>query len=502
MAQTNNLNAMLIAGESGLSENMSFRTDLISNPIMERMSRTLESNTEKAKAITANINKATEKVDDKTGEIVKDITDNKIRNVVYRLAAGFKSMFAASGGEGEDVIMGEYQQVETATNNLLDDKKDFQQNRDGNNYSACSSVRTYDANESVHGGNYIGEPVYNSQTNQMMFLVPIPQGDYGNTTEQLNADYNSYVDEMKSMQEDFNKSERIRIAKENKKRIMRGQEPIPLAEIIANQEATPLDEGILTKDQWLLQQQGVDSGDNETELQAGRDGYMWVDLDYLNKDVVLKDAELMTAFEEGFDDIYNTGSSNKNVKRNSNGDVAIDGIDLNELTNNKETLITMAWDNYAKDGGTTFYEDFADKNPDANRNWMKVDHPDFDQKRLKEEVMKFYQNKINKKYESGVADYKNTTQGGIKVEQIDNMVDNAFKTVITSTEGEGETDTVVDFSMLRTDRKKVDLSDDGGMYEVLSWENGDWVVMEEFPKDTDPDILKKYFKVAFGGSLN
>jgi len=499
MAQTNNLNAMLIAGESGLSENMSFRTDLISNPIMERMSRTLESNAEKAKAITANINKATEKVDDKTGEIVKDITDNKIRNVVYRLAAGFKSMFAASGGEGEDVIMGEYQQVETATNNLLDDKKDFQQNRDGNNYSAGSSVRTYDANESVHGGNYIGEPVYNSETNQMMFLVPIPQGDYGNTTEQLDADYESYVSEMTTLNDDDLQEFRNLKSRKSTGEKLTAEEQTRIDEF----EAIGSKEGVLTKNQWLSQQQGVDSGGgNETELQAGRDGYMWVDLDYLNKDVVLKDAELMTAFEEGFDDIYNTGSSNKNVKRNSNGDVAIDGIDLNELTNNKETLITMAWDNYAKDGGTTFYEDFADKNPNADRNWMKVDHPDFDQKRLKDEVMKFYQNKINKKYESGVADYKNTTQGGIKVEQIDNMVDNAFKTVITSTEGEGETDTVVDFSMLRTDRRKVDLSNDGEMYEVLSWENGDWVVMEEFPKDTDPNILKKYFKVAFGGSLN
>lgn len=499
MAQTNNLNAMLIAGESGLSENMSFRTDLISNPIMERMSRTLESNAEKAKAITANINKATEKVDDKTGEIVKDITDNKIRNVVYRLAAGFKSMFAASGGEGEDVIMGEYQQVETATNNLLDDKKDFQQNRDGNNYSAGSSVRTYDANESVHGGNYIGDPVYNSQTNQMMFLVPIPQGDYGNTTEQLDADYESYVSEMTTLNDDDLQEFRNLKSRKSTGEKLTAEEQTRIDEF----EAIGSKEGVLTKNQWLSQQQGVDSGGgNETELQAGRDGYMWVDLDYLNKDVVLKDAELMTAFEEGFDDIYNTGSSNKNVKRNSNGDVAIDGIDLNELTNNKETLITMAWDNYAKDGGTTFYEDFADKNPNADRNWMKVDHPDFDQKRLKDEVMKFYQNKINKKYESGVADYKNTTQGGIKVEQIDNMVDNAFKTVITSTEGEGETDTVVDFSMLRTDRRKVDLSNDGEMYEVLSWENGDWVVMEEFPKDTDPNILKKYFKVAFGGSLN
>ncbi len=499
MAQTNNLNAMLIAGESGLSENMSFRTDLISNPIMERMSRTLESNAEKAKAITANINKATEKVDDKTGEIVKDITDNKIRNVVYRLAAGFKNMFAASGGEGEDVIMGEYQQVETATNNLLDDKKDFQQNRDGNNYSAGSSVRTYDANESVHGGNYIGDPVYNSQTNQMMFLVPIPQGDYGNTTEQLDADYESYVSEMTTLNDDDLQEFRNLKSRKSTGEKLTAEEQTRIDEF----EAIGSKEGVLTKNQWLSQQQGVDSGGgNETELQAGRDGYMWVDLDYLNKDVVLKDAELMTAFEEGFDDIYNTGSSNKNVKRNSNGDVAIDGIDLNELTNNKETLITMAWDNYAKDGGTTFYEDFADKNPNADRNWMKVDHPDFDQKRLKDEVMKFYQNKINKKYESGVADYKNTTQGGIKVEQIDNMVDNAFKTVITSTEGEGETDTVVDFSMLRTDRRKVDLSNDGEMYEVLSWENGDWVVMEEFPKDTDPNILKKYFKVAFGGSLN
>ena len=497
MAQTNNLNAMLIAGESGLSENMSFRTDLISNPIMERMSRTLESNAEKAKAITANINKATEKVDDKTGEIVKDITDNKIRNVVYRLAAGFKSMFAASGGEGEDVIMGEYQQVETATNNLLDDKKDFQQNRDGNNYSAGSSVRTYDANESVHGGNYIGDPVYNSETNQMMFLVPIPQGDYGNTTEQLDTDYEEYRADMTLVGNEKRKYENMKTLKSRGREFSdKEQEEF---DRLASKEST---DGVLTKNQWLQQQQGVDSGDNETELQAGRDGYMWVDLDYLNKDVVLKDAELMTAFEEGFDDIYNTGSSNKNIKRNSNGDVAIDGIDLNELTNNKETLITMAWDNYTKDGGTTFYEDFADKNPDADRNWMKVDHPDFDQKRLKDEVMKFYQNKIDKKYESGVADYKNTTQGGIKVEQIDNMVNNAFKTVITSTEGEGETDTVVDFSMLRTDRKKVDESEDGEMYEVLSWENGDWVVMEEFPKDTDPDILKKYFKVAFGGSLN
>lgn len=499
MAQTNNLNAMLIAGESGLSENMSFRTDLISNPIMERMSRTLESNAEKAKAITANINKATEKVDDKTGEIVKDITDNKIRNVVYRLAAGFKSMFAASGGEGEDVIMGEYQQVETATNNLLDDKKDFQQNRDGNNYSAGSSVRTYDANESVHGGNYIGDPVYNSETNQMMFLVPIPQGDYGNTTEQLDADYEEYRADMTTLNDDDLQEFRNLKSRKSTGEELTTEEQTRFDEL----EAIGSKEGVLTKNQWLSQQQGVDSGGgNETELQAGRDGYMWVDLDYLNKDVVLKDAELMTAFEEGFDDIYNTGSSNKNVKRNSNGDVAIDGIDLNELTNNKETLITMAWDNYAKDGGTTFYEDFADKNPNADRNWMKVDHPDFDQKRLKDEVMKFYQNKINKKYESGVADYKNTTQGGIKVEQIDNMVDNAFKTVITSTEGEGETDTVVDFSMLRTDRRKVDLSNDGEMYEVLSWENGDWVVMEEFPKDTDPNILKKYFKVAFGGSLN
>ena len=497
MAQTNNLNAMLIAGESGLSENMSFRTDLISNPIMERMSRTLESNAEKAKAITANINKATEKVDDKTGEIVKDITDNKIRNVVYRLAAGFKSMFAASGGEGEDVIMGEYQQVETATNNLLDDKKDFQQNRDGNNYSAGSSVRTYDANESVHGGNYIGDPVYNSETNQMMFLVPIPQGDYGNTTEQLDTDYEEYRADMTLVGNEKRKYENMKTLKSRGREFSdKEQEEF---DRLASKEST---DGVLTKNQWLQQQQGVDSGDNETELQAGRDGYMWVDLDYLNKDVVLKDAELMTAFEEGFDDIYNTGSSNKNIKRNSNGDVAIDGIDLNQLTNNKETLITMAWDNYTKDGGTTFYEDFADKNPDADRNWMKVDHPDFDQKRLKDEVMKFYQNKIDKKYESGVADYKNTTQGGIKVEQIDNMVNNAFKTVITSTEGEGETDTVVDFSMLRTDRKKVDESEDGEMYEVLSWENGDWVVMEEFPKDTDPDILKKYFKVAFGGSLN
>jgi len=332
----------------------------------------------------------------------------------------------------------------------------------------------------------------------MMFLVPIPQGDYGNTTEQLDADYEEYRADMTLVGNEKRKYENMKTLKSRGREFSDKEQKE--FDRLASKEST---DGVLTKNQWLSQQQGVDSGGgNETELQAGRDGYMWVDLDYLNKDVVLKDAELMTAFEEGFDDIYNTGSSNKNVKRNSNGDVAIDGIDLNELTNNKETLITMAWDNYAKDGGTTFYEDFADKNPDADRNWMKVDHPDFDQKRLKDEVMKFYQNKINKKYESGVADYKNTTQGGIKVEQIDNMVDNAFKTFITSTEGEGETDTVVDFSMLRTDRKKVDLSDDGGMYEVLSWENGDWVVMEEFPKDTDPNILKKYFKVAFGGSLN
>ena len=497
MAKTNNLNAMLIAGESGLSENMSFKTDLVANPMMERMARTLESNAEKSKAITANINKATEKVDEKTGEIVKDITDNKLRNVVYKLAAGFKSMFAASGGEGEDVIMGEYQQVETATNNILDDKKDFQENRDGNNYSAGSSVRTYDANESVHGGNYVGEPKYNSQTGQMMFLVPIPQGDYGNKDAQLEADYNEYVSEMTTLNDDDLQEFRNLKSRKSTGEELTAEEQTKLDGL----EAMSSKEGVLTKDQWLIKQQGSDSGDNETELEAGRDGYMWVDLDYLNKDVVLKDAKLLTAFEEGFDDVYNTGSNNKNVKRNSNGDVSI-GVDLNELTNDKNTLITMAWDNYAKDGGATFYEDFADKNPGADRNWMKVDHPSFDQTRLKEEVMKFYQNKIDKKYESGVADYKNNTQGGLRVQDVDTMVDNAFRTVIISTEGDGETDTEIDFAMIRTKNQRVVDGGENWVIEVFNSSTNTYVQKEVFSKDTDPERLKRYIKTSFGGSIN
>ncbi len=67
MAKTNNLNAMLIAGESGLSEKMTYRTDLIANPIMERMGQTLSSKQEAKKEIVKNINKATEKIDEKTG---------------------------------------------------------------------------------------------------------------------------------------------------------------------------------------------------------------------------------------------------------------------------------------------------------------------------------------------------------------------------------------------------------------------------------------------------
>lgn len=498
MAKTNNLNAMLIAGESGLSEKMTYRTDLIANPIMERMSQTLSSKQEAKKQITKNINKATEKLDEKTGEVVKDVSDKRLRNQIYKKAAGYKSMLAVSGGEGSDIITGEYDQVANATNKHLDDKKAFQQNIEGNNYSAGTSLRTYDANENVHGENYIGEPVYNAQTEEWMFLVPTPQGDYGATTEQLDADYEEYVSDMTSLNENDLQEFRNLKSRKSTGEELTAEEQTRLDEL----ETMSSKEGVLTKDQWLLQQTGVSTGDNETELESGRAGYRWVGQSELNENVILKDANFEEALQNGFKNIYDTGFTNKNIQRNDAGDVMIEGFDLNELTNDKATLITMAWDNYAKDGGPTFYEHFADQNPEADRNWMKVDHPDFDQKRLKEEVMKFYQNKINKKYEAGVADYKNTTQGGIKVEQIDNMVDNAFKTVITSTEGEEETETVIDFSMLRTDRKKVDHSADKTQWRVLSWENGDWVVMEEFPKETDPDLLKKYFKVAFGGSLN
>ena len=494
MAKTNNLNAMLIAGETGLSENMTFRTDLISNPIMERMSKTLNSNAEKAKAITANINKATEKVDEKTGEIVKDITDNKLRNVVYRLAAGFKSMFAASGGEGEDVIMGEYDQVANATDQYLADKKAFQDNINGDNYSAGSSEKTYDANENVHGGNYIGEPMYNSATNQLMFLVPVPQGDYGNTDAQLDADYEEYVEEMKGLESEP-------ISEDQKKRLRE------LKNLRNSNELTPeLQEeleilqgvesgGILNKADWAKQQGIINTGDNKTELEAGRAGYQWVDLSELNKNVVLKDADLMTVFEEGLEDIYNTGSSNKNVQRNDDGSVKIKGIDLEQLAGNDKTLVTMAWDNYIGDGGGTFVETWQKNNPGESINWARIDHPDYDKKRLKKEVKTFYQEKIDKKYQSGADDYKNNTQGAIKVEEIDTMIDNAFSS------GPGPVNEV-DYSFIRTDRRKVDMSKDGTMYEVLSWENGDWVLMEDFPVETSPELLKRYFKIAMGGSIN
>ena len=101
------IESMLIQGESGLSETMANNFQLVSNPMMQTIGSIMAKDAARGNALQKNLAKGNETIDTETGEIVRSISDPKVRDQIINYSRGLKSIFAQSGGQNMDIINGE-----------------------------------------------------------------------------------------------------------------------------------------------------------------------------------------------------------------------------------------------------------------------------------------------------------------------------------------------------------------------------------------------------------
>ena len=471
------MEAMLIQGESGLSETISNNFQLVSNPMMQAIGGIMAKDAARGNALQKNLAKGNNVIDTETGELLKDISDRKVRDQIMNYSRGLKSIFAQSGGTNMDLINGEIGDLERAVEEWNKDKTNFGKNLNGPqnsqggatepHYSAGTSTTTLGYNARVYGDDY--ESVrYNPKTKELEWTL---------TNDEITFDH-------LETEEDRRKGRNL--------------------------------QGFVDRGRELTPEQ---QADYDRLLPQGKKGSVIVTQSMLDEGVVLKDAGVTTAIQDNVTALVDMGTTGKAVTRDDNGNVLVPGFDLNKMTNDKSTLITMAWDNHLHiSGGKTFVEHWAESHPDDKMEWARQG-ANFDHKKLKEEVTNYYQMKFNKQYENGQANYKDNTQAGRLSTSIDNMVDNAFSPNVDATSGEGGAEqTVAPGSVIGPEggkQMRFDVSSivgEGGNMKMEVNEDGDFSIMvynnstkeyevkEVIDKSSDIERFKRKVKIYFGST--
>ena len=484
--RSGNLNAMLIQGESGLNTTLQNRSYLAARPIENIFKNDAANNG----ILKKNIDDTNNIIDSKTGEVKEGGGGAKFMDALYGWAKGLKIKNSSIGGAGRDFIDRELTAGVKAAKNFQQELAKFKENiKDGENvnYSQGSSTRSFEENAMVAGENYV-QSKYDPESESFKFLVPVPQSDYGQSTPQLDADYEEYRKEMTSLP-----SGKINSSND----IMMGASAT---------SAKGDDDGVLTKQQWLLQQGITSSGDNETELKAGRAGYRWIDTNELNDEVYLKDADLMTSFQNGIKLINKAGADfmeggKETMDLDEKGNVRIPGVSLKKLVRNKAALVTMAWDEQFDQDGNSWVEDWKAANPDDDLRWARPEYKkDFDQDRLGREVQNWYQQKLNNTYTNAkdkISGTLNASQKGDAV--ILNQVEKAFRDYSVASEDPNDTTEgyKLDLAMLRIPNK-MRVVEDGDNWIVENYENGNWITGDAYNKEMDPEKLKSIMMQHMG----
>ena len=470
-----NLESMLIQGEAGLNETMDFNAQFIANPMMQAINNTFARDAAKGNLLQKNIQKGSEKIDTKTGELVKTIGDRKIRNTLLKYTRNLKGIFANSGGQGMDVIEGEFGDLERATELYNNDKKAFSQNLNGPknskggatepHYSAGTDTTTLNYNARVYGEDY-DSMIYNNETKEYEWTL---------TTDAVT------FDDLET-EEDRRKGRNL--------------------------------QGFVDRGRELTPEQQADY--DRLKLKVSPASSVVVTQSMLNQGVVLKDAGVTTAIEANVTTLIDLGTNGKPVTRDDSGNVMVPGFDLNRMTNDSATLITMAWDNHLNiSGGKTFVEHWSETHKNDDMKWARQGDG-FDQEKLKKEVTKYYQMKMNKQYENGVANYKDNTQGGMKSTAIDAMVDNAFYLPPESGDDENETNANrptegygmvggmrFDVSSIVGDNGNTRMGlDEDGNFEIQVYDktSNEFIVKDVIDKSVDMERFKRTVKIYFGSS--
>lgn len=470
------MEAMLIQGEAGLNETIDNNFQLVSNPMMQTIGGIMAKDAARGNALQKNLAKGNNVIDTETGEMLRSISDRRVRDQVMNYSRGLKSIFAQSGGTNMDLINGEIGDLERAVAEWDKDKTNFGKNLNGPknsdggpvepHYSAGTNTTTLGYNARVYGDDY--ESVrYNPQTKELEWTL---------TTDEVTFDH------LKT-EEDRRKGRNLQSF------VDRGRELTP------------------------EQQEEYDR-----LLPQGKKGSVIVTQSMLDEGVVLKDANVQTKIQENVSTLVKMGTENQAVTRDDNGNVVVPGFDLQNMTDDKNTLITMAWDNHLHvSGGKTFMEHWIEANPKDNINWARSDHKDFDNRKLQKEVINYYQMKFNKQYENGQANYRDNTAAGRTSVMISNMVDNAFSPnvdgVSSAGGGEGSATSLAlvgpeGGNQMRFDvtsivgengDKKMEVDADGN-FNIMVYNNStkEYEIKETLGKNSNIEKFKRIVKLHFG----
>lgn len=471
------MEAMLIQGEAGLNETIDNNFQLVSNPMMQTIGSIMAKDAARGNALQKNLAKGNGIIDTETGELLKDISDRRVRDQIMNYSRGLKSIFAQSGGTNMDIINGEIGDLERAVAEWEKDKTNFGKNLNGPqnsqggptepHYSAGTSTTTLGYNARVYGDDY--ESVrYNPQTKELEWTL---------TTDAVTFD-------------DLETEEDRRKGRNLQSFVDRGRELTPEQQA----DYDRLKSKLSPKSSTVVTQSMLDEG------------------------VVLKDAGVTTAIQDNVTALVDMGTTGKAVTRDDNGNVLVPGFDLNKMTNDKSTLITMAWDNHLHiSGGKTFVEHWAESHPNDKMEWARQG-PNFDHKKLKEEVTNYYQMKFNKQYENGQANYKDNTQAGRLSIKIDEMVDNAFSPNVDAISNEGGTSEQMVGSVIGPEggkqmrfdaasvvgengNMKMEVNEDGN-FDIMVYNNStkEFEIKETLNKSSDIERFKRKIKIYFGST--
>lgn len=461
------MEAMLIQGEAGLNETMDFNAGFIANPMQNAIQNIFAKDAAKGNALQKSLAKPNQEIDQATGDMVKVVQDRNVREVIINQTRGFKQALYQSGGQGMDIINGEIGDLERAVAEWNKDKTNFGKNINGPqnsqggatepHYSAGTSTTTLGYNARVYGDDYKSVN-YNPKTKELEWTL---------TNNEVTFDH-------LETEEDKRKGRNL--------------------------------QGFVDRGRELTPEQ---QADYDKLLPQGKKGSIIVTQSMLDEGVVLKDAGVTTAIQDNVTALVDMGTTGKAVTRDDNGNVLVPGFDLNKMTNDKSTLVTMAWDNHLHiSGGKTFVEHWAESNPDDKMEWARQG-PNFNHKKLKEEVTKYYQTKMNTQYENGVNNQKDNTVGGKTSVMIDNMIDNAFSPNVDNDQSGPNTGYGIiggqrfDASAMIGDNGNIKMVvTDEGDFDIQVYNNStkEYETKEVISKSSDIERFKRKVKIYFGST--
>tara|TARA_R110000822_G_scaffold8013_1_gene32061 strand:- start:9563 stop:11053 length:1491 start_codon:yes stop_codon:yes gene_type:complete len=469
------MESMLIQGESGLNETMDNNTQFIANPMMQAVQGIMAKDAAASKNLMKNLEKPFQEVDKVTGEMVRTVSDRKVRGKLIDITRTFKKSLFQSGGKNMDVINGEMGDLERAVEEWNKDKTNFAKNLSGPrtnpdnepHYSAGTNITTLDNNSIVYGELY-DEVNYNSKTRELEWTV---------STKEISFDH---------------------LGTEEEKRKGRNLQSF----VDRGRELTP-------------EQQA----DYDKLLPKGKKGSRIITQSMLDEGVILKDAKVSESLQGNVQKLVDLGTKGEAVTRDDNNNVMVPGFDLNKMTTDMPTLITMAWDNHLNiSGGKTFIEHWKETHQDDDMSWA-TQGENFKPGLLKDRVIDYYQKKMNKQYENGVNNFRDNTQAGRLSASIDKMIDGGFspnvdaissaggsdnQPVVGQLIGSGDNKMLFDYKSMIADNGniKMDYNEDDGVFEVLVYNKttDDYEVKDSFGEDSNIDKFKRAIKIYFGSN--